>query len=367
MQYVDDKKCNIKNHDAYSRIFLAILIIVGTIYLQRYFFLLLLIPPLLYTGLKKHCYIYDLFTKNGKFSIKNYYMSQLPKYDPSSAFVFNTKGELYFKNKSAEEKLAHILHFSDFNLDIAVKELEYEVSHIFYYSFKEQHYQLNLQIIDKTHSILVYAIDISKIINLNNEIENTQKEIIYTMGEIAERKSNETGQHVKRVAKYSQTLALLFGLSEKEAKILKLASPMHDIGKIAIPDNILNKPDKLTDAEFKIIQEHAQHGYEMLKSSDRPIIKTAAIIAHQHHEKYDGTGYPNGLVGKDIHIYGRITAIVDVFDALINKRSYKEAWKLVDVLKVLSEGKGRHFDPELVDLFLKNIEVFLEIKNEYRG
>ena len=366
MEYVDNKNCNIKNYDAYIRLASAIIIITLVLYIKSYFLLLLLVPLLLYTGLKRHCYIYDIFSKNGKFSMRNFYMSQLPKFDSSSTFVFNTKGELYFKNKSAKQKLSHIKAFKDFKLNISVDKLENKQEYTFYYSYQELHYQLNLQVINDTSSVLVYAVDITQIVNLNYEIEKTQKEIIYTMGEIAEKRSQETGHHVKRVAEYSQTLALLYGLDTDEAKMLKLASPMHDIGKIAVPDNILNKPGKLTDNEYTAIQEHAQLGFDMLKNSDRPIIKTAAIVAQQHHEKYDGTGYPNGLKGEDIHIYGRITAIVDVFDALFSERTYKKAWNLNDVLQLLSEERGKHFDPLLIDLFLKNIDTFLEIKNKYR-
>jgi len=159
---------------------------------------------------------------------------------------------------------------------------------------------------------------------LTQEIEDTQKEIIYTMGAIGESRSKETGNHVKRVAEYSYLLAKLYGLSEDEAKLLKEASPMHDIGKVAISDSILKKPGKLTDEEFAIMKTHSQLGYEMLKHSKRPILKAASIIAHQHHEEYNGKGYPQGLKGDEIHIYGAITAVADVFDALGSDRVYKK-------------------------------------------
>ncbi|WP_229855096.1 HD-GYP domain-containing protein [Candidatus Sulfurimonas marisnigri] len=136
------------------------------------------------------------------------------------------------------------------------------------------------------------------------------------MGSITETRSKETGKHVKRVAAYSELLALKAGLSTAEAKLLRLCSPMHNIGKVAIPDNILNKPGKLTDSEFTIMKTHAKLGYEMLEHSNRDILKAAAIVAHEHHEKYDGSGYPRKLKGEEIHIYGQITAVADVFDAL---------------------------------------------------
>lgn len=200
---------------------------------------------------------------------------------------------------------------------------------------------------------------------LRHEIESTQKEIIYTLGEIAETRSQETGFHVKRVAEYTKLLALKYGLPEEEANLLALASPMHDIGKVGISDSILNKPGKLTQQEYALMQTHALSGYEMLKHSSRPILKTAAIIALQHHEKYDGGGYPQGLKGEDIHLYGRITAIADVFDALASDRVYKKAWPLVEIVDLFRKEKGGHFDPELTDLFLEHLDEFLEIRSHY--
>lgn len=200
---------------------------------------------------------------------------------------------------------------------------------------------------------------------LNEEVETTQKEIIFTLGEIAETRSQETGNHVKRVAEYSKLLALGCGLSEEEAELIRLASSMHDVGKVAIPDAVLNKPGKLTPEEFAQIQEHAVIGYEMLNHSSREIIKTAAIIAYQHHEKYNGTGYPNRLAGEDIHLYGRITALADVFDALGSDRVYKKAWQLDDILAYFREQRGVHFDPALVDIFFANLDGILRIREQY--
>ena len=200
---------------------------------------------------------------------------------------------------------------------------------------------------------------------LNKEIEETQREVIFTMGAIGESRSKETGNHVRRVAEYSKLLAILYGLDEEEANLIKEASPMHDIGKVAIPDHILNKPGKLTKEEFAIMQTHAKIGYDMLKHSNRPILKAAAIIAHQHHEKYNGKGYPNGLKGDEIHIYGQITAIADVFDALGSDRVYKKAWPLEKILKLFEEEKGEHFNPKLTEIFLENIDAFLEIRDRF--
>jgi PAS domain S-box-containing protein len=207
--------------------------------------------------------------------------------------------------------------------------------------------------------------NVSEIIYLNKEIIDTQKEVLYTMGTICEGRSNETGNHVKRVAEYSFLMAKKCGLARKECELLKLASPVHDIGKIAIEDGILKKPAKLTDEEYTKMKEHARLGYEMLKNSNREILKAAATIAYEHHERWDGKGYPRGLKKDETHIYGRITAICDVFDALASKRCYKEAWPLEKILKLFKEERAKQFDPNLVDIFLNNLDEFLIIQKNY--
>lgn len=201
---------------------------------------------------------------------------------------------------------------------------------------------------------------------LQEEIENTQREIIFTLAETAELRSKETGYHVKRVAEYSWILADLAGMSSLEAEILKLASPLHDIGKIAIPDAILLKPARLTQDEIKVMETHTRLGYDMLRHSDRRILKAASIVAFEHHEKWNGQGYPRKTSGEDIHIYGRITAIADVFDALSSHRVYKPAWPIEKITALFREEKGKHFDPVLTDLFLDNLDRFLEIYERYK-
>ena len=208
--------------------------------------------------------------------------------------------------------------------------------------------------------------EVTDLIDLQKEIENTQKEVVYTMGAIGESRSKETGNHVKRVAEYSKTLALLYGMSEKEAETLRQASPMHDIGKVAIPDAVLNKPGKLDAQEWKIMQTHSELGYNMLKHSDRELLKAAAIVAYEHHEKWDGSGYPRGLQAEEIHVYGRITAIADVFDALGSDRCYKKAWELDEILQLFKNEREKQFQPELVDLFFENLDKFLEIRDRYK-
>jgi response regulator RpfG family c-di-GMP phosphodiesterase len=200
---------------------------------------------------------------------------------------------------------------------------------------------------------------------LNKEIENTQKEIIFTLGEIAEARSKETGNHVKRVAEYSKLLALKYGLPEDEAEIIRMAAPMHDIGKLGIPDSILNKPGRLTFEEFETIKTHCKIGYEMLSSSNRRIMEAAAIIALHHHEKFNGTGYPQGLKGDEIKLHGRIVAVADVFDAVGNERVYKKAWELDRILELFRNERGEHFDPMLVDIFFDNLPGFLKIKETF--
>jgi response regulator RpfG family c-di-GMP phosphodiesterase len=197
---------------------------------------------------------------------------------------------------------------------------------------------------------------------LNQEIEGTQKEIIYTLGQLAEMRSLETGNHVHRVAEYSRLLAEKHGLSQREVEVIRLASSMHDVGKVAIPDAILNKTGPLSPAEFEVMKTHTIRAQEMLGLSDREIVKAAIVIAMQHHEKFDGSGYPKGLKGEEIHISARITAIADVFDALGSDRSYRQAWEMEAILDLIRTERGAHFDPVLVDLFFENIEAILAIK-----
>ena len=208
--------------------------------------------------------------------------------------------------------------------------------------------------------------DITKIIKLHRELEETQREVIYKLGEIGETRSKETGNHVKRVAEYSKILATKIGLNEEEINILFAASPMHDIGKVGIPDSILNKPGKLNPEEWDFMQKHSEIGYNILKSSKRPILKAAAIISYTHHEKWNGKGYPRGLKGEDIHIFGRITAIADVFDALGSDRCYKKAWPLDEIVELLNNQSGKHFDPYLIKVFMENIDDFLEVSEKYK-
>ncbi|GEM_PF-1763438 len=171
--------------------------------------------------------------------------------------------------------------------------------------------------------------------------------------------------HLKRVAAYARLLALKYGMSEKEANFVKQISPMHDIGKWAIPEAILHKPSALTPEEWEIMKTHTSMGYEMLKDSKLDVLQMGALVAMQHQEKFDGTGYPKGLKAEEIHIYSRLTTVADVFDALGSARTYKQAWSVEDIVRYFQDGRGTHFDPALVDLLLSNLEEFLAIREAF--
>lgn len=202
-------------------------------------------------------------------------------------------------------------------------------------------------------------------VRLIRDIEDAQREMVFTLGEIVETRSLETGFHVKRVAEYSRLLAIKCGLSPAEAEVLRLASPLHDVGKVGIPDAILNKPDTLSPEEYEIIKTHCRVGHDMLKLTKGQVLQAAAIVALEHHERFDGEGYPQGLRNKQIHVFGRITGIADVFDALGVQRVYKEAWDLDHILEYFREQRGKQFDPELVDVFFSNLEEVLAIRSAF--
>jgi len=200
---------------------------------------------------------------------------------------------------------------------------------------------------------------------LNQDIESTQREIVYRLGNALESRSKESGNHLKRVALCSELLGDLYGLTKHETKLLKLAAPLHDVGKIAIPDDILLCQNKLTTEQFDVMKTHAKIGYDLLHDSNRPILKAGANIAISHHERWDGAGYPSGTVGENIDLFGRIVSLVDVFDALYNKRCYKPAFELSACLAYIEENSGGAFDPKLVELFVANQAKFVEVMKNY--
>ena len=193
----------------------------------------------------------------------------------------------------------------------------------------------------------------------------TEYEISLRLGKAAEFRDVETGMHIKRISEFSKILGKLSGLSDKACEVLRYSSPLHDVGKIGIPDRILLKPGKLDPEEFRIMQLHTVIGGTILSEAQSyPVIAAGQIIALQHHEKWDGTGYPDGLAGKDIHPFGRIVMIVDVFDALLSERPYKKAFSLEQTMRIMAEGRATFFDPELLALFEENLSLFTRIRDE---
>lgn len=197
------------------------------------------------------------------------------------------------------------------------------------------------------------------------ELNDTRLEVIRRLGRAAEYRDDMTGFHIIRMSRYSQLLGLAAGMSDAEAEVLLNASPMHDIGKIGIPDRVLLKPGKLDAEEWKIMQTHVDIGVEILSGSDSELMNMAAEVAQNHHEKWDGSGYPRALVGEKIPLTGRVVAIADVFDALTTERPYKKAWPIEKAVEFLQEQKSKHFEPRLVDLFIEILPDILAIREQY--
>jgi putative two-component system response regulator len=197
------------------------------------------------------------------------------------------------------------------------------------------------------------------------ELRETRLQIVRRLGRAAEFKDNETGLHVIRMSHYSRLIAEKLGNGDAWVDLIFNAAPMHDIGKIGIPDHILLKPGKLTDEEWNIMRMHPEFGVDIIGENDSDILMTAKEIALTHHEKWDGSGYPRALKGNDIPITGRVIMIADVFDALTTKRPYKEAWSVEDAVKYINEQAGIHFDPKLVEIFNQVLPEILTIKEKY--
>jgi putative two-component system response regulator len=197
-------------------------------------------------------------------------------------------------------------------------------------------------------------------------IREREKELIVRISRAAEFRDPETGAHIQRMAHYSALTARSLGLSEQQCALILEAAPMHDVGKIGIPDYILLKPGRLTHDEFEIMKGHARLGYELLSGSGSAVLQAGAEIARSHHEKFDGSGYPAGLAGEAIPQFGRIVAVADVFDALTSDRPYKKAWSLDDAARFLREGAGKHFDPACVEAFLQAWDQALAVHSRFR-
>jgi len=219
---------------------------------------------------------------------------------------------------------------------------------------------------DELYARIYQNIDSLEIFNQVKEI--FEYDIINILCEVTEYKCAETGSHIKRIQDYTCLLAKLNGTYEKEAEIIGKMAALHDIGKIGIPDSILGKPAKLTEEEFEVIKTHAMHGKNILEEafkSDENMGRIAVDIAYCHHERYDGKGYPQGLSADEIPVNARIVSLVDCFDALANKRVYKDAWEMKEVLTYIEAEAGKAYDPKLVRLFLKHIDEFIEILHKY--
>lgn len=207
----------------------------------------------------------------------------------------------------------------------------------------------------RTHLTLVQA----------DEVKETRLQIIRSLGMAAEYRDNETGMHVVRISHHARRLALQMGYSEEAAEELFHAAPMHDVGKIGIPDAILLKPGSFEPDEWAIMKKHTQIGAKIIGQHRSSLLKLAATLSLCHHEKFNGTGYPKGLKGKDIPHQARILSLVDVFDALLSTRPYKQPWPLSDVIALIKKERGEHFDPELVDAFLSDIQAHLDIQEQW--
>ena len=206
---------------------------------------------------------------------------------------------------------------------------------------------------------------VNDLIEKNNELYEDQQTLLGSLAELIEAQSHETGRHVKRVSAYTEILCKALGLSEEETGKVSVASMMHDVGKIAVPKEILYKPARLSDEEFEEVKKHVDYGYDILSHSPGEIIQIAADIAQQHHERYDGVGYQHNLNGEDINLFARCVAIADVFDALVSKRCYKEQWTPEDARKEIMDQSGKQFDPKLTALFDEHFDEFLEVMRKY--
>ena len=207
---------------------------------------------------------------------------------------------------------------------------------------------------------------------LEDEVEKATKSIVEreyetlsVLGRAAEHRDTDTANHVTRVAHYSRMIAEALGEDEEFQDLIFYSAPLHDVGKIGISDTILLKPGKLTGDEFAIIETHSALGYNILKDTKSPYLQAGAIIALMHHEKFSGGGYPNSLIKDGIHIFGRIVAVADVFDALTTKRPYKEPWPIGRALELIIQEKNNQFDPEIVNAFLRNVDAVREIQEKF--
>ena len=239
---------------------------------------------------------------------------------------------------------------------LCARTINYAKLNLYHKQIKNHSKMLENQVTQRTQE-LQDALVLSK---------ETEYEISIRLGRASEFRDLETGGHIKRMSLYSQLLAKLYGLSDDECELILYAAPLHDVGKVGIPDKILLKPGRFEPEEFEVMKQHSTIGAKILEGGEKfPIIKAGHTIALQHHEKWNGSGYPDGLKEEEIHIYARIITVADVFDALSSKRCYKDPMPLEKVLSIMKQDAGSHFDPNLIKLFLDNLDEFLEIKQKH--
>jgi len=269
-------------------------------------------------------------------------------------------------SEDVKEKIQQVFiskkHFSNENCFVGYYQSSVNAASVLFVEFEDdnEHFKASLAELFATNVALIL-----ESLTKQKEIEKTQKELLFIVGEAVEARSKETGCHVKRVALLCELLASKLGLDEPFVEALRLAAPLHDLGKIAIPEHILHKPDKLAVDEWKIMQKHARIGGDILQKSSVSVSKLAARLAHYHHENWDGTGYPEGLSGENIPIEARIMAVVDVFDALGSKRCYKEAWSNEQIKDFIISERDKKFDAALIDIIIDNFDEFTAIRAQF--
>lgn len=253
-------------------------------------------------------------------------------------------------------------HYSDDNCFVGYYRSSNHAASVLYIEFEDdqEHFKSSLAELFATNVALIL-----ESLTKQQEIEKTQKELLFIVGEAVEARSKETGAHVRRVASICELIAEKLNLTDSFIEAIRLAAPLHDLGKIAIPEHILHKPGKLEGEDWETMKSHAQIGADILNKSTVSVSKLAARLAHYHHENWDGTGYPEGLKNEEIPLEARIMAVADVFDALGSKRCYKSAWSNDEIKKFLIEEKGRKFEHRLVDIIIDNYDEFADIRTQH--
>lgn len=271
--------------------------------------------------------------------------------------TINTEVKKRIQQVFLEEK-----HYRDNSCFVGFYRTTSHAASVLYIEFEndDEHFKANLAELFATNVALIL-----ESLTKQKEIEKTQKELLFIVGEAVEARSKETGAHVHRVAILCEMLAQKLGLDERFVEAIRLAAPLHDLGKIGIPEQILHKPGKLEGEDWEVMKSHAKLGADILDKSSEHISKLAASLAHYHHENWDGTGYPDGLKGEEIPIEARIMAVADVFDALGSKRCYKEPWPEDEIKAFLLEQSGKKFEANMVNILIENFDEFLDVRKQY--